>query len=133
MNERNDEKKKTKTEERERKRKWLWEKIRKECSRNPRQERNQDRPTHPAACKTCSEIKCFINMIKVKSCLSNEQQWIIRWSSPPNRIVLYSSTIFIFFIWDFAFYNKILNSERYIIISFQIFLTFMESKEDFKK
>lgn len=40
--------------------------------RNSRQQRNQDRPTHPAARKTRSEIKCFINMIKAKSCLSNE-------------------------------------------------------------
>lgn len=42
--------------------------------RNPRQQRNQDRPTHPAACKTRSKIKCFINMIKVKSYMNNEQQ-----------------------------------------------------------
>ena len=26
----------------------------------------------PPACKTRGEIKCFINVIKVKSCLSNE-------------------------------------------------------------
>lgn len=26
----------------------------------------------PAACKTRGEIKCFINVIKVKSCVSNE-------------------------------------------------------------
>lgn len=26
----------------------------------------------PAACKTRSEIKCFINVIKAKSCVSNE-------------------------------------------------------------
>lgn len=32
----------------------------------------------PAACKTRGEIKCFINVIKVKSCLSNEPRWIIQ-------------------------------------------------------
>ena len=26
----------------------------------------------PAACKTRGEIKCFINVIKAKSCVSNE-------------------------------------------------------------
>ena len=31
-----------------------------------------------AACKTRGEIKCFINVIKVKSCLINEPRWIIR-------------------------------------------------------
>lgn len=46
-----------------------------------------------AACKTRGEIKCFINVIKVKSCLINEPRWIIRLLASDLRASLDPTTL----------------------------------------